>query len=88
MSMEESLEKTEYLEETMEGRLSLEILVKEESSLGCSRSGEGVRRFSGDGVGASGEGDGVFVGDDVFTVEPFLSRRINDHSRNNILSII
>lgn len=59
ISIDESLEKTEYLDDIIEGLLSPEYFVNEESSLGCSGSGEGVadRSGSGEGVGASGDGE-------------------------------
>lgn len=62
MSMEESRDIIpEYLD-AMDGLLSLEILVKEESSLGRSRSGEGLPDCTGLSVGDSGGGSGDGTG--------------------------
>lgn len=57
-SMDESRDIPEYREPEKDGLLSLDILVKDDSSLGCSKSGDGI----GDGLGVMGcSGDGVGI---------------------------
>lgn len=84
ISIEESLEKAEYLEDDIiDGRLSL-VRDIVDNSLGGSGSGDGeASNCSGSndsGGGASGgNGDGDFS---------LVKLRISDHSSNNSVSII
>lgn len=90
ISMEESLEIPENREPDKDGLLSLEILVNEDNSLGCSKSGDGI----GDGlcvIGCSGDGVGIGMGGsglgDFEGYGMCFIVRIRDHSQNNNVSI-